>query len=218
LQDAAGPLTDRDHVWHKERAVAVPVASVPNAAALVVSDEGEQLHVSSAISSTAGCACRGSARSWPWVRTLSARSPSIIGSTLAGARMRSTRCLTCWRRSGRRRPGGTSQLRHELPRSGATTPLWRRSTPPQRVKPVAALVVSRRALLLRMRRDQRRLDINRQPRRRRLPLGSCEPVLKSGVGAFAGTPGLLPEHALQLRLTTRGSRGRRSWAARCWRR
>jgi hypothetical protein len=80
--------------------------------------------------------------------------------------MRSTRCLTCWRRSGRRRPGGTSQLRHELPRSGATTPLWRRSTPPQRVKPVAALVVSRRALLLRMRRDQRRLDINRQPRRR----------------------------------------------------
>ena len=25
-------------------------------------------------------------------------------------------------------------------------------------------------------------------RRRRLPLGACEPVLKSGVGAFAGTP------------------------------
>jgi hypothetical protein len=29
LQDAAGPLTDRDYVWHKERAVAVPVAKRP---------------------------------------------------------------------------------------------------------------------------------------------------------------------------------------------
>ena len=136
LQDAAGPLTDRDYVWHKERAVAVPVASVPDAAALVVSDEGEQLHVSSAISSTAGCGCRGSARSWPWVRTLSARSASIIGSTLAGARTRSTRCLTCWRRSDGALAARVS-FDTNFPEAPAT-PLWRRSTPPQRVKPVAA--------------------------------------------------------------------------------
>jgi hypothetical protein len=47
-------------------------------------------------------------------------------------------------------------------------------------------------------------------RRRRLPLGACEPVLKSGVGAFAGTPVCCLEHELQLRLITRGSGGRRS--------
>ena len=46
LQSAAGPWTERDYVWHKERAVAVPVASVPNAAELVVSGEGHQFHVS----------------------------------------------------------------------------------------------------------------------------------------------------------------------------
>src|SRR5438874_1930358 len=54
-------------------------------------------------------------------------------------------------------------------------------------------------------------DDRRAVRRRRLPLGACEPVLKSGVGAFAGTPVCCLEHALQLRLITRGSRGRRSW-------
>ena len=45
----------------------------------------------------------------------------------------------------------------------------------QRVKPVAALVVPGRLLLLRMRRDQRRIDIERQPLRRTMQLPEPRP-------------------------------------------
>lgn len=45
LQNAAGPWNERDCVWHIERRVELPVATLSNAAELVVSGEGEGFHV-----------------------------------------------------------------------------------------------------------------------------------------------------------------------------
>jgi hypothetical protein len=45
LQAAADPWSDRDTVWHAERAVDLPVATLPNAAELMVAGDTTGFHV-----------------------------------------------------------------------------------------------------------------------------------------------------------------------------